>query len=150
MTAYSAAKSDSDGYVDPRLLVECLSIYWQLNPKGQTRQLVPLILNPEAPVLFQTSFSKACFDLAYTRRRQPGGSILDSSTSGWLRQLFLENREKILNDVSTFKKSTVSSKGPGKNKLVQIQMEEVNERYDVVLNVLKVWSKIPHLAVEAC
>lgn len=101
----ASGKSDSENQFDPRLLADFFSCSWKLNPTSFIRFLVPLIVSENAPVIFQKALAKGCLSALGSSNSGGGVVTLDARLASFLRQLFLENRERVLAEPSSHKRN---------------------------------------------
>jgi len=128
-----------DSIIDQQLLIECLTSLLKLNLNNTLRSLVPLMLKDNVPFYFKVVLVKSCYSIASERYQLPWNPSTESillTLSAALRLLFLENLV-----VDSGKRNNVDKKQK------RIQMEEANEKVEVIIFVLKIWNKCPFISL---
>ncbi|KAJ3298331.1 Ras GTPase activating protein ira2 [Borealophlyctis nickersoniae] len=135
---------DSSFLVDQRLLTECLTALYKLNPWTTLRGVVPLVSDVNAPAVYKVVLAKACWAIVNEDQPLPWNPTIDASLGGQLRQLFLDNlnRERLQDQKG--KRAVFLSQVEKKRRA---QVEEANERLEIVCTILKTWCKCPLLAI---
>ena len=55
--------ASGDNVVDQKLMIECLSALFKLNPWTTLRSLIPTLLDPAAPMSFKVVLVKSCYSI---------------------------------------------------------------------------------------
>jgi hypothetical protein len=79
-----------DGLFDSRLMTECLTIVYKLNPANTLRQTIPIFLSAEAPTIFKTTVVRSCYNLT-AEELEKSGQYFDEAFATSLRNLFQVN-----------------------------------------------------------
>jgi hypothetical protein len=143
----------TDGSIDQKLMTECLTALFKLNPKSTLNTLIPACLDPLAPTAFRLVLVKSCYLLASEKRLSWNPQISDmySVLASPLRELLLKAKDPN----SQLAASAAASRGGGGlfdkkfNKKAQAAAaaEETSEKREMVLNILKLYRTDPRLAV---
>ncbi|KAJ3055682.1 Ras GTPase activating protein ira2 [Rhizophlyctis rosea] len=132
-----------DGLMDQKLLTECFTVLYKLNPWSTLKGLVPSLLDPSASPLYRVVLAKACYSIVSEENPMPWNPHMDASLGPHLRALFLENlnRDRFLDPKS--KKHIFQPV----DKRKRAQMDEAFDRMEIVLNILKTWCQCPLLTI---
>ncbi|ORY04201.1 hypothetical protein K493DRAFT_311429 [Basidiobolus meristosporus CBS 931.73] len=128
-----------DDIIDQKLMTDCLTALFRLNPEHALKSLIPICLQANAPIAFRLVLVKTCYTIASESHLpwNPSISTMYSTIASPLRQLFQEN---IARDKPDIKKSL-------DRKSRRSQLEEANDRFEIVLNLLKLYRTDPMLAI---
>ncbi|KAJ3039290.1 Ras GTPase activating protein ira2 [Rhizophlyctis rosea] len=135
---------NDEGLMDQKLITECLTVLYKMNPWTTLKGLVPTLLDPNASPLYRVVLAKACFAIVNEENPLPWNPHMDASLAPHLRALFLENlnRDRFLDPKS--KKHIFQ---PGVDKRKRAQMDEALDRMEIVLHILKTWCQCPLLTI---
>jgi len=128
-----------DSVIDQQLLIDSLTSFLKLNLNNSLRSLVSLMLQDNVPFYFKIVLVKSCYTIACERYQLPWNPSIESillALSAPLRRLFLEN---LIGD--TGKRANIDKKQK------RIQMEETNEKIEVITFVLRIWNKCPYISL---
>lgn len=75
--------------MDQRLVTECLTVLYKLNPWGTLRQIVPIVLDPGMAAVYRSVLAKMCFSIVSEENQLPWNPTMDAYLAVSLRSLFL-------------------------------------------------------------
>ncbi|TPX68256.1 hypothetical protein SpCBS45565_g03309 [Spizellomyces sp. 'palustris'] len=148
LTLTTSGVSEDGGVLDHRLLAECVGALYKANPWSTLRTVVAIMTDPGAPPLYKVAFVKAFWGIVAEGDPLPWNPTVDASLAGHIRHLFTES--------TTRDRHTIDPKGKKMGgfrasqtdrKLRKAQQEEANERFQIVWNILRMWTKCPMLAL---
>lgn len=128
-----------ESIIDQQLLIDCLTSLLKLNLNNTLRYLIPVLLQENVPFYYKIVLVKSCYSIASERYQLPWNPPSESvllTLCAPLRKLFLEN---ILGENArrlNFDK-----------KQKRMQIEEVNEKVEIVTYILKNWNLCPYVAL---
>ncbi|CAG8508989.1 2177_t:CDS:10 [Funneliformis mosseae] len=131
----------NDSQIDQKLMTDCLTALFRLN-QDTLESLIPVCLSENAPNAFKLVLVKSCYAIASEENRFPWNPSLPSVYSILavpLRQLlyqYMNFRDKS-NDL---KKKIKAKEKP----------EELNEKMEIILNIIKLYKSDPMLALVHC
>ncbi|CAG8730221.1 7577_t:CDS:2, partial [Ambispora leptoticha] len=125
----------TEAHVDQRLMTDCLTALFHLNPRNALHSIIPVCLQKNAPNAFKLVLVKSCFALASEENRLPWNPDITSMYSvlvSPLREIFQDHAKN-------------QSFGPIKK--TKKMMEEANEKTEIILNILNLYKTDPSLAL---
>ncbi|CAG8518713.1 24789_t:CDS:10 [Dentiscutata erythropus] len=128
----------SDQQIDQKLMTECLTALFRLN-KETLENLIPVCLAETAPTTFKLVLVKSCYAIASEENRFPWNPHLSSVYSILavpLRKLFHQ-----------YIASRDRNNDPRRRRLPRDRADELNEKMEIILNILKLYKSDPMLAL---
>ncbi|KAI8801315.1 hypothetical protein BJ742DRAFT_685193 [Cladochytrium replicatum] len=144
------AKVAEDFLLDRRIMTECVVALFKLNPWNTLRSLVPVLLDHNAPIVFNVVFVKACFMIVNESYPLPWNPNIDASLASPLRQLFNEflYREKHLDNRSKNSWGAANVLGRVEKRFRKAVLDDLMEnRTEILASTLKTWSRCPLLVM---
>ncbi|RIB13611.1 hypothetical protein C2G38_1974674 [Gigaspora rosea] len=138
MKLFDPTRPFTSEQIDQKLMTECLTALFRLN-KDTLENLIPVCLAETAPTTFKLVLVKSCYAIASEENRFPWNPHLSSVYSILavpLRKLFhqyIASRDRISD--------------PRKKKLPKEKADELNEKMEIILNILKLYKSDPMLAL---
>ncbi|TPX48503.1 hypothetical protein SeLEV6574_g01999 [Synchytrium endobioticum] len=139
--------ASGDNVVDQKLMIECLSALFKLNPWTTLRNLVPVMLDPAAPMSFKMVVVKSCYSIV-SETSLPWNPKIDASLAKPLRELFLEAIGKT-GPADPKNKRLASFISSQTEKKAKRAIEGTQEKNDIIYYILRTWCKCPLLAIAA-
>ncbi|CAG8450213.1 2329_t:CDS:10 [Ambispora leptoticha] len=125
----------TEAHVDQRLMTDCLTALFRLNPRNALHSLIHVCLQRNAPSAFKLVLVKSCFVLASEENRLPWNPDITSMYSVLVSPL-----RKLFQDY-------VMNKSVDPLKKAKKMVEEANEKTEIILNILKLYKTDPSLAL---
>ncbi|CAG8685690.1 17047_t:CDS:2, partial [Dentiscutata heterogama] len=128
----------NDQQIDQKLMTECLTALFRLN-KETLENLIPVCLAETAPTTFKLVLVKSCYAIASEENRFPWNPHLSSVYSILavpLRKLFHQ-----------YIASRDRNNDPRRRRLPRERADELNEKMEIILNILKLYKSDPMLAL---
>lgn len=131
--------------IDQKLMTDCLTAFFKLNVGNAMQSLIPTCLRESSPMAFRLVLVKSCLNIASDDEvsSNPAIAPMYSNLAGPLRQLFMSN---LCLDRAEFRKVNNIMDKKAK-KIQQVKMEEINEKLEILMNVLRVYRSDPMLAI---
>ncbi|KAJ3207847.1 Ras GTPase activating protein ira2 [Dinochytrium kinnereticum] len=125
-----------DYEMDFKMSTDALIAFFRMNPWNTLRTLVSGILDPIAPIVYKVVFVRTCYEIVAEENPLPWNPAIDASLAGPLRVLLAENINRDALRVDPMRK-TRRNNAP----------EDISEKIEIVINVLKIWIKCPLLVI---
>ncbi|KAJ3414836.1 Neurofibromin 1 [Chytridiales sp. JEL 0842] len=134
-------KDDELG-ADFRVVVDCLTAFFKLNPWNTLRTIISNLLDTQCPSLYKVVLVKSCLEIVSEENPLPWNPTIDASLANNMRALFLDN---ISRDRGADARARKFGNTDRKTR-IKIVAEEL-DRHDIVLGILQTWCKCPLLAI---
>ncbi|GBC02045.1 hypothetical protein RclHR1_04420015, partial [Rhizophagus clarus] len=124
----------SEQNIDQKLMTDCLTALFRLNPENTLRTLIPICVHEDAPNSFKLVLVKSCYSIAAEEPRLPWSPKINTMypyLAAPLRKLF----QDLINS-----RNTPLDMGRQNRK-------SHDERTEIILNILKLYRTEPYLAI---
>jgi neurofibromin 1 len=150
-----------EGAIDQRLMTECLTALFRLDPRKTLKNLIPVCLQSSAPMAFKLVLVKSCYAIASESHLSWNPSISSMYTelaSSFRQILHTAVREKQSQEALAAAQPTplvpqktirkpFDNRAAKKNAAVSAANTEASERHELVLNILRLYRTDPKLAI---
>ncbi|CAG8470540.1 8562_t:CDS:10 [Ambispora gerdemannii] len=129
----------TEAHVDQRLMTDCLTALFRLNPRNALHSLISVCLQENAPNAFKLVLVKSCYDLASEENRLPWNPNIASMYS-----ILVSPLRKLFQDHVMYRDRGIDARKPRRGG---VRGWEENEKTEIILNILKLYKIDPSLAV---
>ncbi|KAI9294940.1 hypothetical protein K502DRAFT_360889 [Neoconidiobolus thromboides FSU 785] len=135
----------AENIIDQKLMIDCLTAFFRLNANNAMQSLIPICLKENVPIAFKLVLVKSCYNIASQAYLpwNPTISSMYSTLAGPMRKLFQQN---LILDRADLSNTTLPADKKAR-KLYLMQIEETNEKLEILMSVLRVYRSEPMLAI---
>ncbi|KAJ3188570.1 Ras GTPase activating protein ira2 [Gaertneriomyces sp. JEL0708] len=153
-----APPSEDGASMDYRLLAECVSALYKVNPWNTLRTVVPTMADTNAPALYKLAFVRAFWNIVAEGEALPWNPTVDASLASAFRALFsdcaivrptpdLKTRKSTGGNSNTSGSSAGAFRPHADKKGKRANQEEHYDKLHILANILRMWYRCPMLLV---